>query len=347
MSEGKTAESVRIAGIDCGTNSIRLMIADVSREGMRVLVPKTMEVVRLGEGVDHTHRFAEDALERTYAACRHFESLIRKTGGVQAVRFVATSATRDARNRQEFEDTVESILHTRPEVIPGTMEAALSFLGATSALPPHVRRTDAPLLVVDLGGGSTELGLGGLGEEADLVRQSVSLNIGSVRMSERHLKADPATPGQIEEASADIDAHLREAFARLDLGSVRTLIGVSGTVTTVSLIAMGSHDYLREAVDGAHVRIDRALAACSDVLGMSTAEMAHDWPVINPGRRDVIGGGALVWSRLLTLLQSETAKRGHRLEGYTASERGLLDGAILDAGRRILAAGRSGSVALD
>jgi exopolyphosphatase/guanosine-5'-triphosphate,3'-diphosphate pyrophosphatase len=328
---------VRIAGIDCGTNSIRLMIADVDHDGLHVVVPRMMDVVRLGEGVDQNHRFASDALERTYRACRRFRQVIDETGGVDAVRFVATSASRDAENRGEFEDTVESILHVRPRVIPGVREANLSFLGATSALDPQTRIRESPLMVVDLGGGSTELVVGTVGPDMSVNTHAISLNIGSVRMSERHWSAVPPTAAEVQEATDDIDAHLSEATQAIDFTHVRTLIGVSGTFTTVSLIAMGEKQYSSQKVDGAVIPFDQAHHACSRLLTLSTDEMARDWPVINAGRRDVIGGGALVLSRLLTMMTQQTKKSGRVLDHYTASERGLLYGIIIDAGRELLA----------
>ncbi len=334
-SERTDGRSVRVAGIDCGTNSIRLMIADVRADGLHVVVPRIMRVVRLGQGVDKNHRFAPEALERTYAAVREFADVIARTGGVDLIRFVATSATRDADNRQEFSDTINAILGVRPEVVPGTTEARLSYLGATSSLTTAQRRQEAPVLVVDLGGGSTELVIGGTGDDF-LTTRGVSLQIGSVRVSERWLHHSPATPGERAVAQEGIDALLEQAFSALPLEKTGTLIGVSGTVTTLSLIAAGQRRYSREKVDGARVGFAAAQHACDIVGSLSTAQMA-DWPVIHPGRRDVIAGGALVWSRLLSLLSERTAGAQNRpLDIYTASERGLLDGLTLDAGRRML-----------
>ena len=191
-------ESVTVAGIDCGTNSIRLKIARVDADGMHEVVPRILRVIRLGQDVDKTHRFADEALERAYVAAREFAGVIAEHP-IDGLRFVATSATRDAENREEFEDEIERILGVRPEVIPGTEEADLSFLGATSV----VNRDDlpAPYLVVDLGGGSTELVIGGDGVSAPTtqVQGAFSMNIGSVRMTERHLTNDPPTQTQIDE----------------------------------------------------------------------------------------------------------------------------------------------------
>ena len=197
------SKAVTVAGIDCGTNSIRLMVAQVDDAGMHVVVPRIMRVVRLGQGIDETHRFADEALERTYAACREFADVLGKHP-VDALRFVATSATRDARNREDFENTVEQILGVRPDVIPGTEEARLSFLGATSVVDQQAGGVaKPPYVVVDLGGGSTEVVLGGEGDDADTVQAAFSMNIGSVRMSERHLHTDPPTQEEIAAATLE------------------------------------------------------------------------------------------------------------------------------------------------
>ncbi|PJM73094.1 exopolyphosphatase [Bifidobacterium primatium] len=331
--------AVTVGGIDCGTNSIRLMIATVSENGMTVEVPRIMRVVRLGQDVDKTHRFDDEALARTYAAIDEFSAVL-KEHPVDALRFVATSATRDAENRDEFEDAVQSRLGVRPDVIPGTEEAALSFLGATSVLEsqdgPHM--PPAPYMVVDLGGGSTEMVIGGDGVEApaDHPVAAFSMNIGSVRMSERHLVSDPPTRQQIDEAIADIDAHIDEAFATVPAGRTGTLIGVSGTVTTMSGIAMGLREYDRDAVDGAIVTVDDARTTCDRVLRMTRAERA-EYQVIHPGRIDVIGGGALVWNRVLARVRDAVHEdSGRELNSYVTSEHGLLDGIVLNLGRRLL-----------
>ena len=193
------SDSVRVAGIDCGTNSIRLMIADVNADGLRVVFPKRLDVVRLGEGVDRTHRFSPAALERTFAACRDYARLIEQYRA-DTVCFVATSASRDAQNRQDVEDGVERILGVQPRIISGQTEARLSFLGATSVMNARQRAGASPVLVIDLGGGSTELVLGGAGQRCDEIQASVSMDIGCVRISERHLPSDPPTEQEIAAA---------------------------------------------------------------------------------------------------------------------------------------------------
>lgn len=326
--------AVTVAGIDCGTNSIRLMVARADDEGIHVEVPRIMRVVRLGQGIDETHRFADDALERTYAACREFAQVLERHP-VDALRFVATSATRDAQNREAFEDTVEQILGVRPDVIAGTEEARLSFRGATSVVDSQAGgAAQPPYVVVDLGGGSTEVVLGGESDGKDCVRAAFSMNIGSVRMSERHLHSDPPTDEEIARATRDIDEHITEAFRTVPAGDARTIIGVSGTVTTMTGLALGLSSYDRRAVDGARVSIDDVCATDERIMRMSRAERAQ-YPVIHPGRIDVIGGGALVWTRVLRRIQQAAHEQGHDIGSYIASEHGLLDGIVRDLARRV------------
>ncbi|KAB8287503.1 exopolyphosphatase [Bifidobacterium ramosum] len=334
MSDDKRA--VTVAGIDCGTNSIRLKIARVDADGMHDIVPRTLRVIRLGQDVDKTHRFADEALERAYAAAREFAGILAEHP-VDGLRFVATSATRDAANREEFEDGIEQILGVRPEVIPGTEEADLSFLGATSVVPRH--DLAAPYLVVDLGGGSTELVLGGDGVHAPdtRVEAAYSMNIGSVRMTERHLHTDPPTQAEIDAAVADIDAHIDEAFRTVPAGRTRTIIGVSGTVTTMTALALGLKEYDHRAVDGVRLSYADAYAVDDRFLRMTRAER-REYKTIHPGRIDVVGGGALVWNRVLAKVSAAAeADHGEAIDTFVSSEHGLLDGIVLDYGRRLLA----------
>ncbi|NEG89391.1 Ppx/GppA phosphatase family protein [Bifidobacterium aerophilum] len=327
--------SVTVAGIDCGTNSIRLKIARVDAHGMHDIVPRTLRVIRLGQDVDKTHRFADEALERAYAAAREFAGILSEHP-VDGLRFVATSATRDAENREEFEDEIERILGVRPEVVPGTEEADLSFLGATSVVP---RDLPAPFLVVDLGGGSTELVLGGDGVSAPdtQVQAAFSMNIGSVRMTERHLHTDPPTQDEIDAATADIDEHIDEAFRTVPAGRTRTIIGVSGTVTTMTALALGLKEYDHRAVDGVRLDNEKAYEVDDRFLRMTRAER-REYKTIHPGRIDVVGGGALVWNRVLAKVSAAAqADHGEPIDSFVASEHGLLDGIVLDYGRRLLA----------
>ena len=329
-------DSVTVAGIDCGTNSIRLKIARVNGNGMTEVVPRILRVIRLGQDVDKTHRFADDALERAYGAAREFAGVLAEHP-VDGIRFVATSATRDAENREEFEDDIERILGVRPEVISGTEEADLSFLGATAV----VRRDDLipPFLVVDLGGGSTELVIGGDGVTSSVtqVQGAFSMNIGSVRMTERHLVSDPPTEEQIAEAIADIDDHISEAFEHVDAGKARTIIGVSGTVTTMTALAIGLTEYNHTVVDGYRLPLEHAYEIDDAFLRM-TREERRAYKTIHPGRIDVVGGGAVVWNRVLARVsEAALADHGEDIDTYVASEHGLLDGIVLDYGRRLLA----------
>lgn len=330
-------KSVTVAAIDCGTNSIRLKIAQVSEHGMKDIVPRMLRVVRLGQGIDKTHRFADDALERVRAAAREFAQVL-KEHPVDAIRFVATSATRDAENREIFEQMMVDELGVRPEVISGTEEAALSFLGATSVVSRD--RLQPPYLVVDLGGGSTELVLGGDGDDLPVhkVAAAYSMNVGSVRMTERHLHTDPPAEEEIQAAIEDVDKHIDEAFKVVPAGRVRTIIGVSGTVTTMAALTMGLKHYDHTAVDGVKIGLEQAYAVNNRFLRMARS-VRRTYATIHPGRVDVVGGGAVVWSRVLErLAKAAYEDHGGVLDTFVASEHGLLDGITLDLGRKLLAA---------
>ena len=331
-----SGKSVCVAAIDCGTNSIRLKIAKVDANGMKDVVPRMLRVVRLGQGIDETHMFASDALERVKDAAKEFAKVLSEHK-VDAIRFVATSATRDALNRDVFEQMMFEELGVHPEVISGTEEAALSFLGATSV----VSRKDlqAPYLVIDLGGGSTELVLGGDGVNLaeDRVDSAYSMNIGSVRMTERHLHTDPPTEEEISCAIKDIDKNIDEALKHVNAGKARTIIGVSGTVTTMAALAIGLKHYDHKAVDGVKIALDQAYTVNDRFLHM-TRERRRTYATIHPGRVDVVGGGAVVLSRVLErLAKAAYQDHGGVLETFVASEHGLLDGITLDLGRRTLA----------
>lgn len=329
-------KSVCVAAIDCGTNSIRLKIARVDNHGITDIVPRMLRVVRLGEGIDETHQFSCDALQRVKAAAQEFAQVL-KDNPVDAIRFVATSATRDANNRDVFEQMMIDELGVKPEVISGTQEAELSFLGATSVVLRD--ELPSPYLVVDLGGGSTELVLGGDGKTSDTrkVVASYSMNIGSVRMTERHLHTDPPTDDEISSAISDIDAHIDEALKVVPVGKARTIIGVSGSVTTMTALAMGLKHYDHSAVDGACIGLEQAYTVNDRFLHMSR-DRRRTYATIHPGRVDVVGGGAVVWSRVLERV-SKAAYEDHGgvLDTFVASEHGLLDGITLDLGRKLLA----------
>jgi exopolyphosphatase/guanosine-5'-triphosphate,3'-diphosphate pyrophosphatase len=299
---------MRVAAIDCGTNSIRLLVADVV-DGRVSDVVRRMEVVRLGQGVDRTGRFAADALARTFCALDDYAEVIAQTGAA-GVRMVATSATRDAANRDEFVAGVRDRIGVAPDVVSGEEEAALSFAGATGDLAG----TDlpAPYLVCDIGGGSTEFVLG----DAAGVRASVSVDVGCVRMTERHLHDDPPAQAQVQAATADIDAAIGRADAGVGFGAARTLIGLAGSVTTVVALALGLDGYDPERIHHARVSAEQVHEVAQRLLGMSHAARAA-LPVMHPGRVDVIGAGALVLDRVL-------ARAG--LDAVVASEHDILDG---------------------
>jgi exopolyphosphatase/guanosine-5'-triphosphate,3'-diphosphate pyrophosphatase len=300
---------VRVAAVDCGTNSLRLLIADVAG-GQLTEVDRRMTIVRLGQGVDSTGAFAPEALRRVFAASGEFADVIR-AAGASRVRFVATSAARDVTNRDEFFAGIRDRYGVDPEIISGDEEAALSFRGATEGL----RELDipGPYLVADIGGGSTELVLG----DDSGVLAAESLDIGSVRMTERHLTTDPATIPELAAATRDVDALLDSTS--VPLTEARSLIGVAGTVTTVAAVAMKLTEYDRDVVH--HARIPGPLLpdTTSWLMG-STRAQRSGVPVIHPGRVDVIGAGALILQRLFDRLP---------VTEVVASEHDILDGIAL------------------
>lgn len=313
----------RVAAIDCGTNSIRLLIADIERSnGTTSLtdVVREMRVVRLGEGVDATGELAPAALERTFAATADYAELIREHGA-EAVRFVATSASRDARNREVFVDGIRNLLGVEPEVISGDEEAALSFAGASSVLPIL---DGHQVLVVDLGGGSTEFVLG----TAQGVTAAKSVDVGCVRLTERHLRNDPPTAEQIAAAEADVDAAMALAQRDVPLEQATAVVGVAGSITTITAHALRLPEYRPDDINGAELPLDTVRAAATDLLEMDRSERAG-LPYMHPGRVDVIGAGGLVWRRILERLGELT---GGRITTATASEHDILDGIALSIG---------------
>ncbi|BAU83738.1 exopolyphosphatase [Streptomyces laurentii] len=278
----------RVAGIDCGTNSIRLLVADVHPEtGELIELDRRMTIVRLGQGVDRTGRLAPEALERTFAACREYAAVVKELGA-ERLRFVATSASRDAENRDEFVRGVVGILGVEPEVITGDQEAEFSFTGATGELPGDDRR-----LVVDIGGGSTEFVVGVRHVEA-----ARSVDIGCVRLTERHVRHDPPTADEIAAIRADVRAAMDLAAENVPLTEAGTLVGLAGSVTTVAAIALGLPEYDSTKVH--HSRISRAQVdeVVARLLGSTHDERAAI-PVIHPGRVDVIVAGALVLAEIM------------------------------------------------
>ena len=334
----------RVAAIDCGTNTIRLLVADarVSPGGAVRLVPlvRLNEIVRLGQGVDRTGRLDEAALERTLAVVADYAGRCRELGA-QSVRFVATSATRDASNRAVFVEGVRELLGVEPEVVSGQEEARLSFAGsllgadgegafpaadAAGTRPAADAGPDAAVgmqrLVTDLGGGSTELVLGVGAPDA-----AYSMNTGSVRVTERYL-ADGVTPAAEAAARDHVRALLDRAGAVVDLGATRELVGLAGTITTVTAHALGLESFEPEAIDGARLDVGTALASCEAIVH-STAAERESWGYLRPGRRDVIAAGALVWSEVIARVVEDTAARGHRLAHTVTSLHDILDGIAL------------------
>jgi exopolyphosphatase/guanosine-5'-triphosphate,3'-diphosphate pyrophosphatase len=280
----------RAAAIDCGTNSIRLLIADIDHAaGTAIDVVREMVVVRLGEGVDSTGVFAPAALDRTFAACADYAVLLRDAGS-PPLRFVATSASRDVSNREEFVAGVAGILGVEPQVISGQEEGALSFAGATTGIPSEAR---APFLVVDIGGGSTEFVLG-----SGYPTHRTSVDIGCVRMTERHMTADPPTPAQVAAATADIDAAIARAGAVVPFAQAATLVGLAGSVTTVAALALGLPEYDAAVIHHSRIPAAEVRRVSDELLVMTRAERAA-LPVMHPGRVDVIGAGALVLRRIV------------------------------------------------
>ena len=282
----------RVATVDCGTNSLRLLLADVD-PGRAELTDLTrrMEIVRLGQGVDKTGRLAPEALARTIAVLRDYAGIIARSGA-QTVRMVATSATRDADNAAEFIRLVKEVLGVAPEVLTGAEEAVLSFIGATAELA--ARPGGGPFLVVDIGGGSTEFVLG----PALAGHSAISVDVGCVRMTERHLRGDPPTGREVAAAIADIDAALDTVAATVPVPRARTLIGLAGSVTTVAAIAMGLPAYDAARIHHARVSAADVHAVARGLLAQTrTARAAIG--VMHPGRVDVIGGGALVLDRVM------------------------------------------------
>jgi exopolyphosphatase/guanosine-5'-triphosphate,3'-diphosphate pyrophosphatase len=295
---------MRVAAIDCGTNSIRLLIADVA-DGRLTDVVRRMEIVRLGEGVDRTGRLSAAALERTKKALMAYAAEIADRRA-DRVRMCATSASRDASNAADFRAMVRAVLGADPEVITGDEEARLSFTGAVAGLS-----AEPPYLIFDIGGGSTEFVTGATG-----VEQAISMDIGCVRMTERHLHDDPPTAAQIEAATRDITSAVDTALAAVPGRSASTLVGLAGTVTTVTALALDLPDYDATRIHHARVSRDSVAKVTDELLAMTVAARLA-LPVMHPGRADVIGGGALI----LRIIMERAGP-----EFLIASEHDILDG---------------------
>ena len=295
----------RVAAIDCGTNSIRLLIADVTGGNFKEVF-RTMEIVRLGQGVDQNKSFHPDAIARTLSAVEKFAQLIASKG-VEKIRFCATSATRDASNRELFTNGVKKILGVEVEVIPGEQEAALSFIGATKELS----QSDGPFLVVDIGGGSTEFVFG-----SEKVEFAKSVNIGCVRMSERHLNLQPPTMAQIAEAIIDIDLAITQAAKVVPISQAKSLVAVAGTATTVAAAALKLAEYDRYLIHLSRISAPSVHQVAAMFQSMNKDQIAA-LGYMHPGRVDVITAGALVLSRIMAATGASE---------FIASESDILDG---------------------
>jgi exopolyphosphatase / guanosine-5'-triphosphate,3'-diphosphate pyrophosphatase len=298
---------MRVAAVDCGTNSVRLLVADL--DGSLDEVERRMEIVRLGQGVDRTGRLAPEALERTFTAMRGYRELIDRHGAV-ATRVVATSATRDADNQHEFADGVRAIFGVEPEVVTGAEEAELSFTGATRGLRLDGGR---PCLVVDIGGGSTEFVVGG-----EHVEGAISVNIGCVRLTERHLRgtAEPPSAQVLEAVVADIEEALDRVAVEVPVERAHTLVGLAGSVTTVAGIALDLPEYDANKIHQSRISAEQVHEVTRSLLAMTHGERAV-LPVMHPGRVDVIGAGALILDRIV---------RRFAFEQVVVSEHDILDG---------------------
>jgi exopolyphosphatase/guanosine-5'-triphosphate,3'-diphosphate pyrophosphatase len=295
---------MRVAAIDCGTNSIRLLIADVTGDRLTD-VARRLELVRLGEGVDRTGFLQPAAIERTRQALLGYAAEIAELG-VGRVRMCATSASRDASNAADFRAMVRAVLGVDPEVITGDEEARLSFAGAVHGLV-----ADPPHLIVDIGGGSTEFVTGR--SEPD---SAVSMDIGCVRMTERHLRSDPPTADEIAAAERDITAAVDTALAAVPGRQARTLVGLAGSVTTVTALALELPEYDATRIHHARTSYDAVAKVTAELLAATVAERLG-LPVMHPGRADVIGAGALIL-RIIMERAGQTS--------VVASEHDILDG---------------------
>jgi exopolyphosphatase/guanosine-5'-triphosphate,3'-diphosphate pyrophosphatase len=311
----------RVAAVDCGTNSIRLLIADVNTEdvdgGLRD-VHREMRIVRLGQGVDATGEFAPEALARTRTALSAYAELMRRHD-VGAVRMVATSAARDVSNREEFFAMTSEVLGSVvpgavAEVITGTEEAGLSFYGAVGDLDSAA----APFVVVDLGGGSTEVVLGSEDAEA-----GYSADIGCVRLTERCLRSDPPTGDEIDAARAVVRDALAEVLRQVPVQKARTWVGVAGTMTTLAALAQKMTTYDSDAIHLSRVGFDELLPVCAELLAMTREQRAALGPM-HEGRVDVIGGGALIVQELAAVLGEKAG-----ITDLVVSEHDILDGIAL------------------
>ncbi|MBB1011637.1 exopolyphosphatase/guanosine-5'-triphosphate,3'-diphosphate pyrophosphatase [Dietzia kunjamensis] len=321
--------SVRVGAVDCGTNSIRLLVAEgVPGEPGLTDVVREMRIIRLGEGVDATGRLSEGAISRCRTALTDYVATMAELG-VQSVRMVATSATRDAANKDEFFGMTAEVLGAHfpgavAEVISGQTEAELTFAGGVSDLSPG----DGPFVVTDLGGGSTEIVVGELVRGEVRLLGARSLDIGCVRITERVLHSDPPNADEIAEARGVVSAALAEA-GEVPVGRAARWVGVAGTFTTLSALAQGLGEYDPERIHGSVITLDRMREVCGRLVASSVTER-RALGAMHPGRADVIGGGALVVQALCDVMAERAG-----LSELTVSEKDILDGIAMSVLTRL------------
>ncbi|MCK6160028.1 Ppx/GppA phosphatase family protein [Corynebacterium simulans] len=309
----------RVAAVDCGTNSIRLLISEVQADGKIRDIVRTMEIVRLGQGVDATGEFAPEALERTRVALEGYVKQM-KFEKVQRVRMVATSATRDAKNQDEFFEMTAQLLGqiesgAKAEVITGEEEALLSFKGAVADL----RFERGPYCVIDLGGGSTEFVVGTI--DGDILGAH-SAQMGCVRLTERIMRTDPPTDSEIEIAEDYVEERMQEVEKIVPISSAKTFVGCAGTFTTLSALAQGLESYDPDAIHGSELRFDALRVLTRQLMGKPSATRALN-PVIHPGRADVIGGGSVAVEGIIKMIE-----RNSDASSFFISEKDILDGIV-------------------
>lgn len=309
----------RVAAVDCGTNSIRLLISEVQADGKIRDIVRTMEIVRLGQGVDATGEFAPEALERTRVALEGYVKQM-KFEKVQRVRMVATSATRDAKNQDEFFEMTAQLLGqiesgAKAEAITGEEEALLSFKGAVADL----RFEHGPYCVIDLGGGSTEFVVGTI--DGDILGAH-SAQMGCVRLTERIMRTDPPTDSEIEIAEDYVEERMQEVEKIVPISSAKTFVGCAGTFTTLSALAQGLESYDPDAIHGSELRFDALRVLTRQLMGKPSATRALN-PVIHPGRADVIGGGSVAVEGIIKMIE-----RNSDASSFFISEKDILDGIV-------------------
>lgn len=313
-----------VAAIDCGTNSIRLLVAKKEKDSL-VDIVRLMKIVRLGQDIDKTGMFAEEALERTFEACKEYAKICEQHGA-EKIRFVATSATRDAKNREVFLQGVQEILGTKVEVISGDEEATLSFNGALNVLEHEekniIKQREEKILVVDIGGGSTEFVSG-----TDKPEKTISLDMGCVRMTERFLK-NGVNEENISKACVVIDDFIKKADEKIDFTKLKCFIGLAGSITTITANHLKLSEYDPQKIHGTKMRFEEAITSCNELI-YSDEQARKQMGFLHPKRADVIMGGALVFRQILVYLQNKLHEKTIKFDHVITSENDILDGIAL------------------